>query len=110
MFGPRFTFDLPWRLWRRVLAASDGDEQLARVTLATAFLVAAEHVASPPVPARAAEPRPWLPPEYQARDPEPFPEYLGDDPRDQDPAPSYLVEEGPPHEMPAADPWRRVWD
>ena len=105
MRGPSFQFDIPWLLWRRVLAASQGDERLARVTLATAFLVAADHVASPPVPARRPTPRPWLDDSYRARELEeapPGPEVAG--------LQGYQVAEGPPAEMPVPDPWARVWD
>jgi hypothetical protein len=105
MFSKSFRFDIPMRLWRQVLAASDGDEQLASVTLATAFLVAAEHCASPPVPARRPRMRPWLDDSYRAREPQELTQ--GADVPHLD---GYQVSEGPPHEMPTPDPWARSWD
>lgn len=106
LWGVEVGASLPARLWRRILEASDGDEQLARVTLATAFLVAAEQVANPPRPARPRQPRPYLGPEYLPRDSEPMTEAEMDAALDD----SYVVGEQLPHEMPADDPWRRSWD
>lgn len=115
---------IPARLWNRILAAHENDEPLARCALATAFLVAADHVASPPVPARRIGPVPYLGPEYMAKEPGEWPPR----PVDLD-QPGYIVEEGVPHDMPlpafpeyldddpwdspnppVLDPWAKSWD
>jgi len=107
LWGVEVGASLPRRLWLRILAASEGDERLARVTLATAFLVAAEQVANPPHPSRPKQPRPYLGPEYMARESRPP---MTAEEMDAALDDSYVVAEGPAQEMPAADPWRGSWD
>lgn len=106
-FGIRAEFRIPARQWRRMVRAADGDEQLARMQLATAFMVACSNVADPPEPARPRQPVPYLPPEYAAKEAGELPPISQEDPLGED---GYLVQEATMVEMPVHDPWARNWD
>lgn len=108
MFQKKLTVTIPVRLWRRIVAANAGDEQLAHINLAIAAMVAAENVANPVEPARRRTPPLFLPCEPPTTDHReslmPPVDLLDANPD------SYLVAEGPPVEMPVSDPWGRSWD
>jgi hypothetical protein len=107
MFTKKIEVAIPGRLWRQILAANAGDDQLAHCNLAIACLVAAQNIADPVVPARRREPPVFFPcdPPSSPRDPVMPPQELLDAN-----AGSYLVTEGLPAEMPVMDPWGRSWD
>lgn len=114
---PSFRYQLPRRLWRKILQAHDNDEQLAHTVLATAFLVAAENVSVPhcPRPAPTPPPPPVCPHCGGQHCQATFPPGATTSPQDDwdravADADGYLVNEQPPHEMPVQDPWARSWD
>lgn len=112
MFNRRTSYTLPGRLWRRILEAHDGDEQLASTALAVAFMVAAENVAvgHRPKPRRVIQPARC--PHCGSVECRPEPAMVAERPyaRDVVPADGIEVREGPTVEMPVMDPWRGSWD
>jgi hypothetical protein len=118
MLSKKLQVDIPWRLWRSIIVANDGNLELAHANLAIAVLVAAENVS---VAHRPKRPPPLPEPlvcmtcgHRHDREPIAAPLYAddgllyrhGESPN----PPGYDVEEGPAAEMPVPDPWARSWD
>jgi hypothetical protein len=114
LFSRKVTAEIPTRLWRRILEAHDGDEELASVALATAVLVAAENIAEPHRPRPAPVIVSPLCPTCGHRHEPPISGRAALE-REQTPVvdveQGYLVTESPlSADMPVDDPWKTARD